>query len=207
MVSILSVILFIAIPYALVLGPLVWFLVRAFSKLLESPEASQVLEGVAAGSIIAVLTSPLLTRGVGAQGGVLVWLGFVCCCGLSMWLPTPLRPLHLFLASSVPALVLLGAALAIYAIPGYLGYFSCSVISASPGMTCPDPPHAMGLILFVALVSIPGTAAGPFARTRLVAFVKFVAGIDPKQVSRIEKVVNAVVRLVITVSGLFIVLK
>jgi hypothetical protein len=180
-------------------------LVKAIRQLAQSPEREQVFEGVATGAILAVLASLLLTRGVGVQGGVMVWLVFIIACGASMWLPTPLKAVHLFVASAVPSLVLLGTGLAIYAIPQVLGQLLCNAVSGPPSRDCSIPlARVMNVTLFVSLVSIPGIVAGLYARTRLIEFVKNIAGIDPKKVSRVEKFINASVRIGAILAGVFV---
>jgi hypothetical protein len=198
----------IVMLYVVCIGPILRLLWKAVEELAESPEAPQVFGGAAIGSLLAVLGALLLTRGVGVQGGVLVWLAFVVACGLSMWLPTPLRTSHLFIASALPSLVLLGTALAIYILPHFLNEVACGIVSASPSAigSCSAPwEGVLGLTLFVALVSIPGIVASLYARTRLIAFFKAASGIDPNKVGRLEKLINAALRIGAALGGAFVV--
>ena len=194
----------LTIIYGVCLGPIVgllsWFVVR----LARNPQAGQVFEGVATGAILAVFASLLLTHSGGVRGGVLVWLAFVIACGMAMWLPTPFRASDLFVASAVPSLVLLGATLALYAIPQFLHDFGCAVVSMSAEdreRACPPTPDVMGLTLFVALISIPGITVGLYARARLITFIKLAVGVDPTKLSRIERFTNGAVRIGTAIGG------
>jgi hypothetical protein len=195
----------IAIPYAVCLAPIILLLITALQMLaMDRKDLEQVLEGVAASSFLAVLASLMLTRGVGVQGGILIWLVFVAACGLSIWLPTPINIRNLFIVAVMPSLVLLGSALAIYGIPQFLDQAYCGVISALPGQCHIPTGNVMLITLFVFMASIPGIIAGVYARNQLVSFIKWSTTVKPSTLTRIEKLLNSLIRIGAIVMGIFV---
>jgi hypothetical protein len=142
------------------------------------------------------------------QPSILAWLAFVVVCGLTIWLPPPLKPGHVIACAIAPSLALLGTLLAVYLIPAWLaGVFGPVISTLAASGAAVSPLRVLSFTLFTSLITIPAVAVAIYARNRVLEVGKAVYGVDPRRLGRVEKIVNSVLRLGTTLAALFVVLR
>jgi hypothetical protein len=198
----------IAIFYAIVLIPLAFLLARTLETLSRADRSAEVYEGIATSCIVAVCAGLLLTRGLGVQPSILAWTAFIIVCGVTIWLPPPLRLRDVLACATAPSLALLGTLLAVYLIPAWLfgifGAVASTTTAVSPEISS---LRALLFTLFVSLVSIPAIAVAIYARNHILGVSKALYGADPAALGRLEKVVNSALRIGAALAAVFVVLR
>jgi hypothetical protein len=190
------------ITYSIVLLPLVILAVLATRRLMKRRRGRDTIEGIAASCLVAICAGMLLTRGIGVQPGILSWGLFAIICGLLIAPPEPLKLQDAATYAIIPALALLGTLLAIYFIPYWLSDAFGAVMSSTSTKAPIAPGRALSFTLFGSIASIPAITVAIIARSRIVVLLKWLYNADVKRIGAIEKLVNTIIRIGISVAAL-----
>lgn len=187
----------------LVLSPILFFALRRLKELAALEHSGEVYEGIAFGCLIAVCGGVFLTSGFGVRGSMLAWLLLCCLIGVAVWVPHRTTISELTSLSVLPAVALLGSLLAVYFLPLLLTGIVGAVVSLEKGADVIQIGTALGLSLFIALVTIPAVAAAILSRQKIISTTKAALGLQPGSFENLEKVVNTTIRIAGTVLAVF----
>jgi hypothetical protein len=167
-------------------------------------------EGVAFSCLAAALAGFLMTQpDVPPTGQWYVWGAFVVVCGLSIAPPVSLRARELLAVGLPPALCLLLILVVRGALSIIIGSTTAQVASLK---LTPDQAiqlqnlrrlAAVYTIIFVG--TVPAVIVSAFARGIIWRILKSIWGADPEKVSRLEKVINSILRIGALLGGGFVV--
>lgn len=189
--------------YVLVLSPILFFALRRLKKIAPLDESAEVYEGIAFGCLIAICGGVFLTSGFGVRGSILAWLLLCSLIGVAVWVPQRTSITELASIAVLPAIALLGSLLAVYFLPLLLTGIVGTIVSVEEGADAAEIGTALGLSLFVAIVTIPAVAAAVLARQKIVSTAKAALGLQPGSFENLEKVVNTCIRIAGAVLAVF----
>lgn len=163
-------------------------------------------EGIAFSCLAAVLAGFLMTEPeVPPTGQWYVWGAFVIVCGLSIAAPASLRARDLLAVGLPPALCLLLTLIVRGALSIIIGGATAHVASLE---LTPDQAiqvqnlRRLGAVYGIIFVgTIPATIVAAFARGIIWRMIKSIWGADPEKVSRLEKVINSILRILALLGG------
>ena len=155
-------------------------------------------EGIAATCLIAVAFSFLIIKDdVPLDAQEWLWFIFVIVSGLCLSITPPLSTRRLILPT-VPCCVVLFLGLIFQ---GVLGVIWNSVYIRILSMP-PVPSNDTLLLiragfwyLFLFVATVPAVILAGLAKSMIMNWIKTAAGFDPKRLSRIEKLINTVIRI------------
>jgi hypothetical protein len=169
--------------------------------------ALDLWEGVAVSCFLGIFGALAVTRrGVTPDSGIILWTIFVLLCGIALSLPQPLTIRRMILISLPAAASFLLTLLFKGGIQVMFG--AAKIVVASIGEVSLSETFRNRQIvrfavfyLLLFLVTVPAIILAVLARNRVIVGIKLLWKAGPQGVSRAEKIINSVARIVALVIG------
>jgi hypothetical protein len=182
----------------------------------DPPPKNDLIEGVAFACLLSVLCGLILV-GRPMKPAILYWLAYAIACGVSISLPARARPLTAegfknVLVVSLPPSVVLFVILIFQVLAPLLWHIG---ILSVPSFTVAESAawqRSSAWVFFwfylaIGLATVAAIAIAVFARVRVVSLISQLFALDPERFSRVEKIVNSLIRIGAAIGGIFIVTK